>query len=77
MTRKTFEAARDCTSKTKNITPTDEKIKEMFSFLSMVYRLGEICHWEGPLGLKVEARTLPENTAYEKAFKESVYMWII
>ncbi len=76
MTRKTFEAARDCASKIKGLTPTEEKIKEMFSFLSMIDRLAEICEWEGPSGLRLEADDLPENTSYKKAFKESIYMWL-
>ncbi len=76
MTRKTFEAARDCASKINGLTPTEEKIHEMFSFLSMIDRLAEICEWEGPSGLLLEADSLPANTPYEKTFKESVYMWL-
>ncbi len=76
MTRKTFEAARDCASRIKDVTPPESKIKEMFSFLSMLDRLGEICEWEGPGGQRLEAENLPVNTAYEKTFKESIYMWL-
>ncbi len=76
MTRRTFEAALDCTSKIKYLTPSEEKIKEMLSFLSMLERLSEICEWEGPSGIRVEAENLSENTAYEKIFKECVYMWM-
>ncbi|SCY38291.1 hypothetical protein SAMN02910292_01534 [Lachnospiraceae bacterium XBB2008] len=76
MTGMTFEAARDCTSKIKGLTPSEEKIQEMISFLSKVNRLAEICEWEGPSGLRLEAENLPDDTAYEKAFKESVYMWM-
>ncbi len=75
MTRKTFETAHDCAVKIKVLKPAEEKIKEMFSFLSKMDRLSEICR-EGPSGLKLEADSLPENTAYEKAFKESISMWI-
>lgn len=76
MTRKIFEAERDCISKIKDLAPMEAKIKEMFSFLSVVDRLCEICNWEGPSGLKLEAGNLPEATAYEKTFKESIYMWL-
>ena len=76
MTRKTFEAARDCTSKIKGLTPAIEKIMEMFSFLSKVNRLSELCRWEGPSGIRIEADSLPEKTEYEKAFKESIFMWM-
>ncbi len=76
MTRKTFEAACDCTTKIKGLTPAEEQIKQMFSFLSTIDRLAEICQWEGPSGILLEASGLPESTAYEKAFKESIHMWI-
>ena len=76
MTRKTFEAARDCASRIKDVTPPESKIKEMFSFLSMLDRLGEICEWEGPGGLRLEAENLHVNAAYEKTFKESIYIWL-
>ena len=76
MTRKTFEAALDCTSKIKGLMPTEEKIKEMLSFLSMIYRLATICDDEGPEGLMVEAELLPENTGYEMIIKECVHMWM-
>lgn len=76
MTRMTFEAALDCTSKIKGLVPPEEKIREMLSFLSKVDRLSEICRWEGPSGIKLEAASLPEETAYEKAFKESIRLWI-
>ena len=76
MTRKVFEAARDCTKKIKDITPTDDQIKEMFSFLSKIDRLAEICQHEGPSGLKLESTSLPEKTAYEKIFKDSICMGI-
>ncbi len=76
MTRKTFDAARDCTAKINGLTPTVGKINEMFAFLSKVDRLTEICNWEGPAGIKLEADGLPEDTAYERAFKESIYMWL-
>nr|MCR5223029.1 hypothetical protein [Lachnospiraceae bacterium] len=76
MTSKTFEAVLDCTSKIKGLIPTEEKIKEMLSFLSMIYRLATICDDEGPEGLRVEAELLPENTAYEKIFKECVFKWM-
>ena len=76
MTGKIFEALRDCTSKIKYTAPTEAKIKEMFSFLTMLDRLAEICNWEGPSGLRLEADHLPENTAHEKAFKESIFMWL-
>lgn len=76
MTRKTFEAARDCTAKIKNLTPTEAQIKEMFTFLSSTDRLAEICQWEGISGLTLEAGNLPETTSYEKAFKESIYMYL-
>lgn len=76
MTRKTFDAARDCTAKINGLTPTVGKINEMFAFLSKVDRLAEICNWEGPAGIKLEADGLPEDTAYERAFKESIYMWL-
>ncbi len=76
MTRKTFEAARDCTYKIKGMTPTESQIKEMFSFISVMDRLSEICEWEGPSRIKIEADILPGDTAYEKAFKEGVYRWL-
>ena len=76
MTRKTFEALRDCTVRIKDITPSDEKRKEMYAFFSMIERLAEICRWEGQNGLKNEAAGLPEDKAYEKTFKESVCMWV-
>ncbi len=76
MTRKTFEAARDCILKIKDVTPDEAKIKEMLSFLSAMDRLSEICSWEGPSGIRLEADHLPENTFYEKIFKESVQMWL-
>ena len=64
MTRKTFDAMRDCTSRIKDIAPEEEQIKEMLSFLSRVDRLSEICDLEGLCGLRLEAENLPENTAY-------------
>ncbi len=76
MTKKTFRALRDCMTKIKGVTPTDAQIKEMFSLLSKIDRLANICEWEGPLGLRLEARDLPATTAYEKAFRESVLMWM-
>ena len=76
MTRKTFEAARDCAYKIKDLTPPESKIKEMFSFLSLLDRLGKIGEWEGPSGLRLEAEDLPVNTPYEKTFKESIHMWL-
>ena len=76
MTRKTFKAMRDCAFKIKDMKVKEEQIKEMFSFLSMVDRLSEICEWEGPSGIRLEADGLPENTAYEKAFKESILLWM-
>ncbi len=76
MTRKTLEALRDCTQKTENLTPSEEKIKEMLSFLSMLDRLSEICEHEGPSGLRLEADRLPESTSYEKTLKESIFLWL-
>ena len=76
MTRKVFEAAHDCTSKIKGLTPDEDKINEMFSFLSKVDRLSEICDREGPSGIMVEAPNLPETTDYEIAFRESIHMWM-
>ena len=76
MTRKTFEAACDCVSRISGLTPAQEKIEEMFSFLSLMDRLAEIGEWDGPSGIRVEAAGLPESTVYEKAFKESVCLWI-
>lgn len=76
MTRKVFEAARDCAMKIKDITPNDDQIKEMLSFLSKIDRLAEICSDEGPSGLKLESASLPENTAYEKIFKDCICMGI-
>ena len=76
MTKKTFEAARDCTNKIKGLTPPENQIKQMFSFLSEMDRLSEICQWEGPSGILLEAEGIPETTAYERAFKESIDMWI-
>lgn len=76
MTKRTFDAAIDCTCKIKELSPTNDKVKEMLSFLSMMDRLCEICKWEGPSGIRLEVDNLPENTAYEKAFKESIYLWM-
>ncbi len=76
MTAKTIKALRDCTSKIKDITPTEEKIREMFSFMSKMDRLTEICNWEGPSHIRLEVDGLSEDTAYERAFKESIYMWL-
>ncbi len=75
MTRKTFEAARDCASKINGIKPSESQIKEMFSFLSMIDRLSGISFWECPSHIMLEAESLPENTDYERIFKESVNMW--
>lgn len=76
MTRKTFEAARDCISRIKCLMPTENEVKEMFSFLSMIDRLSAICNWEGPTRIRMEAGNLPGDNAYEKAFKEGIYMWL-
>ncbi len=76
MTKRTFEAAIDSTSKIRDVTPTKEKINEMFSFLARINRLAEICSWEGPSGIMLEVDSFPENTAYEKTFKECLYMWL-
>ncbi len=76
MTRKAFKAARDCTSKIRGLTPPQEKIDEMLSLLTRLDRLAEIGEWEGPTGIRVEAAGLPEDTAYEEVFKESIYMWM-
>ena len=76
MTRKMLEATRDCIFKIKDLTPPEEQIKEMFSLLSEIDRLSEICNHEGPSGLRLEADDLPESTPYEKAFKESILMWL-
>ncbi|MCR5212512.1 MAG: hypothetical protein K6C41_08190 [Lachnospiraceae bacterium] len=76
MTRRTFEALRDCASKMKGMAPGEAKIKEMFAFLSKVDRLARICHDEGPTGLRLEADNLPEETDYERAFKESILIWM-
>ena len=74
MTRKTIEAARDCISRINGLTPPEEQIKEMFSFLSIVERLSKVLDEEGISHLRLEAPGLPEDTAYEKAFKESICM---
>lgn len=76
MTKKTFETVRDCTSKIKGLKPSENKIKEMFSFLSLVDRLAEICRWEGPSGIKLEVEKLPYGAEYEKLFRDSLYMWL-
>ena len=76
MTRKTFETLRDCASKMKGAAPDEVKIKEMFAFLSKVDRLARICRDEGPTGLRLEADSLAEKTSYERAFKESILMWM-
>ena len=76
MTKREFEALRDCASKIKGIAPSEEKIRELFSFLSVVDRIAEIYKLEGASGIELEAPSLPENTSYERAFKESLCMWI-
>ncbi len=76
MTRKMIEAARDCISKIKDLTPPESQIKEMFSLLSEIDRLSEICNHEGPSGLQLEADGLPEDTPYEIIFKESIQLWL-
>ena len=72
MTKRTFEALRDCASKMKGAAPEEAKIKEMFAFLSKVDRLARICHDEGAAGLRLEVDSFPEDTDYERAFKESI-----
>ncbi len=76
MTKKTFNVLRDCTSKIKNLIPDEAKIREMFSLLSKMDRLAEIGDQEGTSHIKLEVKSLPEDTAYEIAFKESMYMWM-
>ncbi|MCR4851950.1 MAG: hypothetical protein K5870_11950, partial [Lachnospiraceae bacterium] len=76
MTKTTINALIDCTSKIKETTPTEKQIKEMLSFLSGMDWLAEICNSEGPSGLRLEVRSLPEKTGYEKAFKQGICMWL-
>ena len=75
MTKKAFEVVRDCTAKISDRKPSEEKLSEIFTFLSEIDLMSEIIENERSAGICYAIDSLPEDKPYKKIFKSCLQQW--